>query len=226
MPKSKRTKKRQNRVTKVSRGVPTVPNTGLGFPQNKTVKMRYVTEPGTIINAGAGGLASITFRANSINDPDQSGAGHQPYGHDQWAGFYDHYTVLKSTINVYYTVDITQNNGPQVVGINLNDDNSFLPTSLDHACELPGSVFTILPAAEQITKKLSMTYDAKKYFNRKDPAGDDDLRAAFGSNPGDPVTFHLFAGSMDGFTNAQIVDVWATIDYQISLSEPRELAQS
>jgi len=64
------------------------------------VKLRYAED----VNISAGiALGSYDFRANSIFDPNLTGIGHQPLGHDQWAVFYDHYVVLGARIKVTLT---------------------------------------------------------------------------------------------------------------------------
>lgn len=220
-------KKKKPRVTKVGRGVPTIPSTGNGFPAKRIRKLRYVSDAGDVtLNAGAGGLASHTFRAVSVNDPDQSGTGHQPLGYDQWTAFYQQYVVLKATCTVYYSTEVTSNVCSQIIGLSLDENNSFAPTTLGHACELPGSVFSTIATGQQTTRKLSLTYDAKKFYDVKDPNDVNDLVAAYNGNPNKTAAFHLYAGSMDGITNALAIDCMVVIDYLVEFSEPNELAQS
>lgn len=48
-------------------------------------------------NPSAGITSAQVMRANSCFDPNQTGAGTQPPGFDQWGNFYNKYVVMKST---------------------------------------------------------------------------------------------------------------------------------
>lgn len=45
--------------------------------------------------------SSYVFKLNSLHDPDATGVGHQPYGRDQWAAFYNKYYVYKTYCEVW-----------------------------------------------------------------------------------------------------------------------------
>lgn len=68
------------------------------FPPRKTVALRYVDT--VALNPGAGGTAVQVFRANSIYDPDYTGAGHQPMFYDNYANIYGRYKVNYATITM------------------------------------------------------------------------------------------------------------------------------
>ena len=67
-----------------------------------TTKLVYTD---TILLSSTGSVAfnTHTFRANSVFDPDWTGAGHQPTRFDQLAALYQRYEVLKSKIRVQFT---------------------------------------------------------------------------------------------------------------------------
>ena len=75
---------------------------GLGFSDGQIVKMRYVEE--FELNPGLGSVASYVFRANGLYDPNYTGAGHQPYGFDQWMTYYNQFTVLGSKMKAIFTI--------------------------------------------------------------------------------------------------------------------------
>lgn len=147
-------------------------------------------------------------------------------GHDQWSAFYNHYVVRKSTITVYVNSSVTANTCSQVFGITLDDDNSFSATTFQYACELPGSICQLIESGQQWTKKLSMTYDAKKFHNVKDVKDHDDLKANFGASPAENSFFYCWSGALDGSTNVGILDLLVTIDYEVIVSEPKDIGQS
>lgn len=67
-------------------------------PASKIVRLCYSET--FAFQPAAGGVATQVMRANSLFDPNQTGTGGQPPGVDQWAAFYQHYTVLSSTIKL------------------------------------------------------------------------------------------------------------------------------
>lgn len=57
-------------------------------PQRSIVKMKYSES----VITGTDGL--FTFNLNSVFDPNRTGVGHQPYGHDTFATLYNRYRVI------------------------------------------------------------------------------------------------------------------------------------
>lgn len=62
--------------------------------------------------ASAATSAEYSFRLNSVFDPNVTGVGHQPRGHDQWATLYRRYLVhgCKYKIDFYAATDSTTAN--------------------------------------------------------------------------------------------------------------------
>ena len=67
-----------------------------------TTKLVY-TDTVLLSSTGSVAFTTHTFRANSVFDPDWTGAGHQPTRFDQLAALYQRYEVLKSKIRVQFT---------------------------------------------------------------------------------------------------------------------------
>ncbi len=84
------TKKRRKTFLRVPRALIT--------PANHFVKLNYTNV--ITLDPAAAGIVSHHWRANSIFDPDFTGAGFQPPGHDEWAAFYNKYNVMQSNIKV------------------------------------------------------------------------------------------------------------------------------
>ena len=98
------------------------------FPAVEKYQLRYSQT--VTINPGIGTCGVYKFRANSIFDPDYTGIGHQPYGHDNLESIYQHYTVDSSTITVTPTVGVAG-----VWGIQVDDNANFSTTGFDRAIE-------------------------------------------------------------------------------------------
>jgi len=62
-------------------------------PNTRKFSLTYSEQvSGTSVTGGiTGGGTNISL--NDIHDPNKTGTGHQPYGHDQWAAFYNRYKV-------------------------------------------------------------------------------------------------------------------------------------
>lgn len=63
------------------------------FPEVKMVHLRY-SHTGTLTSGALGVINSHRFRLLSLFDPDETYAGHQPYGHDVLAAIYKNYLVV------------------------------------------------------------------------------------------------------------------------------------
>ncbi len=76
------------------------------IPHSMRVELPYVSlaEVTTTSNGAAGWGHFQTWSLNSIFDPDVSGVGHQPLGHDQWANLYHDYYVNKVRVRSTYSM--------------------------------------------------------------------------------------------------------------------------
>lgn len=72
------------------------------FPQQYLAKLHYAHGTG-IAPATAHLAGKITYRLNSIFDPDKSGTGHQPYQFDQLSGIYARSQVYGCKIDLEWT---------------------------------------------------------------------------------------------------------------------------
>lgn len=104
------------------------PDRVLAFPKNIITKLRYCSY-GLFANTTS--AAGYNFRANSVFDPDQTSAGHQPMYFDNYAAIWNRYRVLGSEIKVIWTpsadssgTNIPSQGGPWIVGINGTTDST------------------------------------------------------------------------------------------------------
>lgn len=197
-------------------------NTFGGFPKSKLVKLRY--NQTVSINPGAGSAQAYAFRTNSIFDPDQTGTGHQPMGHDLWANVYDHYCVVGSRIRATF-VPVNAGTGQCCFGIRLDDDGSSSSIYVTDYIESGQSVYRLQPDNYLVTKpqSLSKGWSAKKWFGVKN-IGDNISRigAPFGSNPSDQAAFILWAGPVDESADLGAWNITVTIEYSVLLTEPKD----
>lgn len=136
------------------------------------------------------------YRGNSIFDPNFTGAGNQPQGHDQWSAFYNQYRVYASKISVNF---ITNGNvQAQTIAIvpNLNS-TSFIDQI--RVIETPYSRHGALAANSGIGRQVLTNFmqTSKMWGVDKQAVGSDDLfRAGVGNNPVNSWYWHVFAYDM------------------------------
>lgn len=195
-----------------------------GVPTKKVVSMRYCSN-GTI--ASTSGILQVhVFSANNLYDPDVTGTGHQPMGHDTMATLYNHYVVLGSKITVQWgQVNTSGGTGNLMVGCYLDDDSTVPYTGYSGLIESrkgTSKLITLQRNAISTTSKFS----AKKFFNVNDVKDNfTRLGGDFGNPPGDAANFILWVQSQDiSTTNTAYFTV--IIDYIVACSEPRSLAPS
>lgn len=197
------------------------------------VKMRYAEV--VSLNAGIGTSASWLFRANSIFDPDYSGVGHQPMGHDEWATFYGHYVVSKSTISVRPIMRAGATDGV-VLGLSTVGTNGLAGTAIPvtRMIEQGRCTYQVLgPSTGAFGNAPSGTlwasYDPRKFFGIKDVSDAQvgtQLKAPFGSNPDEDVFFQIFTEATVGTADPGAIECLVVIDYTCLLTEPLPLGQS
>lgn len=86
----------------------------------------------------ASGDAQYFYRGNSINDPNSTGSGHQPMGHDQFSLMYNRYLVLGSKITLRIWCNKNKDMGIQPIWVGIApvcDVNAFNPSTA-HATDL------------------------------------------------------------------------------------------
>ncbi len=195
-------------------------------PDSHIVRLRYVET--FQLNPGAAGQASThIFRANSIFDPNLTGVGHQPLGHDQWAVFYDHYNVIGSKITAKFISNGDDFSGPAHVGVLLKDDTTTIidPVNIMEQSNSRYKVMTSANATQLAT--VQGFYSPKKFFAIKDISDNRSiLGAAFGSNPVEDAYFHVYAGPLNSGIDTTAFNCIITIEYLCQFTERKALAQS
>lgn len=184
------------------------------FPAKATALMRY----NTTIQLTAD-VASIPgyhlFRCNSINDPDYTGVGHQPYGHDTYATIYNHYKVNSATI-----VITPLENKTGFLGCTLTDDAS-VALGFDSVKEVKGTrMIPLVPSGTNSGKVV-------QYFNRNqvfDP-NIDGLGAAMNQNPTEATMFHVWFAPLNS-TSTGTLYCNVSIVFNVSMWELKDLGQS
>lgn len=161
-------------------------------PDSLLVKMPYAT---TVYTNATGTFGAVqNFRMNSINDPDYSGAGHQPMSHDEWAAFYERYTVYGCKLEMKFYAPT----GDPVEIVYFPSSFVTTPTTLADAKEIKYSeALIVMPGEKPVVR--TRYYDISKILgiSRKDMS-QSRYRTAFGSNPTDDVYHLVMSANIDG----------------------------
>jgi len=156
------------------------------------------------------------FRAGSIFDPNYTGTGHQPYGHDTYQGIFNHYRVVKSVCKITNS-NVGANN---VMGITLTDDVSS-STDFDGVREVKPSKFIPLVNCSD-PHSLVMEYNSAKAFPDQGQA----TTALFGNNPAEEMYFDIWTEGATSTINPSALAVIVCIEYYCEFSELKDLGQS
>lgn len=184
------------------------------FPAKITARLRYST---TIrLDPGTGVPAPYLFRANSINDPDFTGIGHQPYGHDTYQSIYNHYNVRSATITMTPT---KPRNG--IFGVALTDDSS-VQSDFDTIRETKGVKYTVCSDNSE-PATVTQYYNCNQNF---DIPYQKATSANFGASPSEGMIFHCFAESADNTQDGSLNSFVVNISYLVDMWELKDLGQS
>jgi len=186
-----------------------------GFPDKLKTKLRYCETGYFDIPSGAS--QSMSFRLNSVYDPNLSGIGHQPMYHDTLALIYGKYRVTKSTITAKFAQTSppalsAANYGPTVVGIICSNSSSFVSTSVDQRMEQNDNSVRILMTkggSNEVVTCRQTFYESRDLGNG---ITDDSSAGTFGNNPSQVYHAHVFKQDQVATSGVQW---YVTIEYEI-----------
>lgn len=180
------------------------------FPYRMRCKMRYSDQVQLVTTTGV--ITPYIFAATSIFDPNVTGTGHQPYGHDTYESLYNHYRVAAAIITVSIT---TPFNGS--VGIAISDDTS-ITTDYRTIAEIKGCNI-VQCSTNSPNGHVRNYYNANYYPDKKN------LDAFFGASPTEQMFFMCFVRG-DSSTASVTNNVTVSIEYIVDMWEPKDLGQS
>lgn len=194
-----------------------------GMPTTRIAKLVYADN--LVITSTTGILQDYVFRANSIFDPDLTGVGHQPMGHDQWQGLFQHYAVLGSRISCSWNDGGTANTQSVAVGTYLSAVNTTAYTDTATFIEAGKGMVRNYTGRAVRPVSTAANFSAKKFFNVSDVKDNiDRLGALMGANPQEDALFHVFAQARSGGTES--LNLTVKIEYIVLFSEPKNLGPS
>jgi len=200
-------------------------NNNIGLPATKVVRLCYMTN--VAFAPASGVLSTYIYNLASIYDPDYSGAGHQVFGHDQWAALYDNYEVLGAKMTVTFTNNGV-NNVPHTVGVIVDKDYTLASTNSDTLKEsVHGKGFACLPPASDQSRTVTVYYSPRILYGAKDIVDNHQFKAAMSANPTLPGYAVICLQASDySSTAASNILAQVRIEYTTRLSSPIELTGS
>lgn len=228
--KSRRTKRKVKRSDKLT--IRSLSSYKGFMPESKIVNMKYCAH--TTVNPGAGAIGHQYVSCNDIYDPDTTGVGHQPFGHDTMALLYNHYLVLSSVLKVTIAGNTAVASPTTCIfGIYLSDDAT-TGTVLSELCEQGNAKYkvvtdTVLSYGTILKDRtLTHTYDPKKEYALTDIKDNwTRLGGVFGASPTtDECHWDIFLGAADAASDPGITSLWIECEYKVLCTEPKHVAQS
>lgn len=234
---SRRTEKDWRRIARKTRYKAKL---ALGFPKSAKAKLRYVTSQENLDLDNVTPFKAVTFRANSVYDPDDSvGVGQNTaLGHGVYSKIYNHYVVLGSKITVKVLPRGIADGAnafnqavafdPIMIGCYLDDNNSpeVGTTADDLIASWRGNYKFISGSAESLGKsvKLVNTFSAKKDLCYKDPRDAQyQIGADCNTNPIEAMYFVIWGYNVEQSNKPAAVRLVVTIDYVVLYTERKEL---
>lgn len=195
------------------------------FPKTRKIVMKY-QDSLDLVSSVLTPQPIYVWRANSIFDPDFTGIGHQPLGHDEWQKYYNKYVVLKSTITVRAQGN-NATNTPYIIGVLLSESTAPVNVTAQGTNEQPNSVFDFGSATTNgYQPMIHKVYDARSWHNLKDTKDASQLTALMTDQPADEVYFIVYASNYDFINASTVIKCNIMLEYTVLLSDPVELVQS
>lgn len=196
------------------------------FSQRYICKMKYATQ---LTNTGpsGSGWATYRFNLNSIYDPDQTGIGHQPYGHDTLSTLYNRYRVIKCTytISAISTGTTSGNQYTVVAALPANEVHSI--SRIEDAQESPKCRF-ITQAPNSGLKVLRGTVYMPSLMGRSKSQymSDDRYQATYGASPNELAILNVFTGLLNGAAETVTTQLNVVLEYTVESFDFKVLPQS
>jgi len=180
----------------------------------------------TTVNCNLGFLNSQVFSGNSVFDPDVTGTGNQPVGHDQWSALYTRYRVLASAVRVAACTPAATTNASSLINLVVTPMNlANALSNADAGAAQPyakRAVFNgfypqgLSSSPAQIYHQ--MTTAQMQGHNAEAVIADDENSATTAANPAQMWYWHILVEPVDRATSTNVT-LEITIDYLVDYYE-------
>lgn len=198
-------------------------------PTIRFAKLKYAEtislDPGT----GATSIASYSFRANDLYDPNYTGTGHQPLYFDNLMQLYGRFCVMYSRIRVSFfnnKVNTIYYNGTSPTEVNpsgyracidvdeeTSDFNSYSFTNMQEEANTRYLKWKYIPPQySQSYKSLSMSCNPAKVLSRN-AWSSSELFGTASASPTRPLFYNIFLGNVNDSDNPPALTCQVVITY-------------
>lgn len=194
------------------------------IPQRSIVTMKYCEALQLNITGATPG--SYQWNLNSIFDPNRTGTGHQPYGHDTFQTLYNRYRVIGCHWAIYAFPN-ANNANIQIAALPANE--AFSTLSVSEVRENPRAKYVVVAAGGD--PKVLRGYTSLPSLMGRTKAqymADDRFQATYGSSPSELGllnTFVHYIGESGSITNVAI-DYNIELKFVVESFDAKNLAQS
>lgn len=196
-----------------------------GWADKALVKLSY-TKTGLVSPVTTAALATVSFSANGLYDPEVAAGGGQPMSFDQWCGAtsstpYSRYRVTRCDIKVTFTNN--NNAATALVYIYPRGLYTTSPVSMEEVIENKMSKSAIMGGyLDGATTILSGTENTVDILNEHQ---DSTLTAYSTANPATQWYWNIGAQSVDKATGVNVLYI-AELTYHVEFSDRSYLARS
>lgn len=186
------------------------------IPARQIVKMKYAD----VFTTSVANAYNYNYNLNSIFDPNRTGVGHQPYGHDQLSTLYNRYRVIACS----YVVQAYSGSYPIRFGTLPANEVKTVGTIAElienpraqYKLQIPGGSTQLLRGKVYIPALMGRT--KTQYMS------DDRYQAQFGTSPQELAILNMSALTMTEVGTD--VNFQITLEYTVEVFDPNPLGQS
>lgn len=211
--------------------LPRVRRPDFGFPDKTVTRVRYCDVYD--LTGAQNVVVSQVMRMNGLQDPDQTGVGHQPMWYDQWCGPtgsapYSSYRVRGAKITVKFAgvnpASLSAfNQFPCLVGINSDTNSGLFASSASALMETSNCTWKILQEKPGGNNVITVTATYSPTRDLGVDMGDDTISALYNANPSRQFYAQIFKVDQAGNST---VKAYVEIEYLAEFFERNEVTQS
>lgn len=189
------------------------------IPSRYITKMKYCDN--FTMPTALSGLNTYRFNLNSIFDPNRTGVGHQPYGHDTLQTMYNRYRVISCS----YVISVVANATINCAVLPANEEIS--PSAMYEVKESPRCKFIVQnPGGTIKTLKGKVYLPSLVGRTKAQYMADDRYQAAYGASPSELAILNLFTQQINDGTTDQLPQITVTLNYLVESFDIKQLGVS
>jgi hypothetical protein len=170
-----------------------------GFPDRLTARLPYIDYRRRTAVTPADDLV---YNLNSVFDPENTGACHQPRSFDTLAALYNKYRVISTRGRL----EVRQRAAHGLIGVVQASNVATALTSADIPYELPRTTRIPLTSTNQPCARVDINYDMAAVLGqtRAQYMANEDTSALVGANPAELIFMHVYLQCPDNVTTIDV----------------------